>query len=124
MKRKPIYCPLCGEELKREDKKFLYGHQPKVWCPTIIEFQGGKTKHHYEYNPVLNVIQMIVLPYRIVTYSDESVISIHIPPDHPKANSAYKAGVWLFKTAFSCPPIKPMEQDKLLNKIQTLMAFS
>lgn len=124
MKRKPRYCPLCGKELIIQSGKYLFGHKPKASCPEIINFQGDKQISHYISDPGLNKTQMIVMPYRIITYPHESTISVHIPPDHPKANSAYKSGIWLFKTAFHCPPIQPMEQDKLLHKIELLMAFS
>ena len=119
-----LLCPLCGKVLNQQDKKDLYGHEPVVWCPTTIKFQGGKQKFHYEFDAEANIIYMIVMPYRVVTTSKDTTVSVHIPPDHPKASDAYKTGKWLFRTVFHCPKIFPMEQDKLLKKIKTLLIFS
>jgi hypothetical protein len=122
-----VDCPLCGKKLKGYD-----GH---LWCPQSIKFQGGKRKFHfvvgydYPHNKYHNnfgnyYCEMIVYPYRIKTSKDSSIISKHIPPDHPLANELFKSGKWLFKTIFSCPPIQPIEKEKLLQKVKTLVVFS
>lgn len=127
------YCPLCNAILKSQSIKDSCGYIPVNWCiNNPIMFQGGKQKFHFEDDPELLKITMIVMPYRIVTYYSESkdslysksVISIHIPPDHPDANADFKSGKHLFKTILKLPPIPPMPYDKLLQKIKTLVVFS
>ena len=120
------HCPLCGKSLKQQDERdiIFYGNKPVTWCPTVVKLQGGKQKFHYEFNPNNDTTNMIVMPYRIVTDYKQSTISIHIPPDLPDASDNYKSGKWLFKTVFSCHKISPMEQFKLLKKIQTLIIYS
>jgi hypothetical protein len=124
MPQKEQFCPLCGKLMKQQNTRDTFGHPPVVWCPTPIPFQGGKQKFHFQYDPNLNVYVMIVPPYRITTDSKITKIAIHISPDHPKATPAYKDGTWLFKNITTCPRILPIQQDKLLKKIQTLVLFS
>lgn len=107
-------CPLCGKTLK--------GYDDYYWCPKYIKFQGGKRKFHFSI--IEEHLEMIVPPYRIRTNRKETQVAIHIPPDHPGANNAYKSGRWLFKTIFTCPPIQPMEEEHLLKKIKLLVIFS
>jgi len=106
-------CPLCGKTLK--------GYDGYYWCPKYIKFQASKRKFHFSI--VEEHVDMIVPPYRVRTNKKETKVAIHIPPDHPHASKAYKTGRWLFKTIFTCPPIQPMEEEKLLNKIKTLVVF-
>ena len=120
-KKKTLSCPLCGKTLKCTDDTF----KPVYWCPKFIKFQGGKQKFHYVYDSSINTIEMIVMPYRITTYSNSTKIATHIPPDHPKANYAYKSGKWLFKTICTIQSrIPPMDPEKLLQKINMIVLFS
>ena len=109
-------CPLCGKYLKYQQiHKTHYDYNTSRWCPTVIKLQGDKRKFHYVYDPQKQTSTMIIMPYSIITNKYNSFIYSYDSNDLKRK---------LFNFILETPPIQPMEQSKLLQKIKMIILFS
>ena len=111
-------CPVCNKhELVIQSLEDSFGRAPDRFCPEIITMPGGKILNHYREFQGAKQIRMIVPPYRIITESGHSKVSIQ---------SRYKTGnqEYYFKTLLKIPALHPDSQEKLLDRIKLLMLLS
>lgn len=104
-------CPLCKQTL-------TYDKDWGCWaCPTMILLSDkADVATHYSFAPVHNRHIMIVLPYRVMTFPDYSVIG--------KVNDDGKFYTILDTRKLGMNPIFPKSQKDLLARIKTILVFS
>jgi hypothetical protein len=127
IRRKPksiVPCPLCGLPLIINFENSSFYEEISRHCATTVVFPVGKNRPHYHLDSLNDIATYILLPYRLITTRTHSIIGIHIPPEHPKANKANKDGRHQFKNVLYIQPLPPMPQERLLKKIQTYLTFS
>jgi len=101
-------CPLCNNPIIK-DKHHNYA------CSIPITLDNS-TFPHYEFNPTLNRIVMIAMPYRIITFLNSQNYSIIQKYDYDA--HYFKLGM---NTSFS---IMPATESALLDKIKTILLLS
>lgn len=110
-------CPLCNAKLIDS----IYG-RGVYECPKTVLIKINKLPHYIRHNTYDYIKhEMIVLPYKVLTYDDYSVIQ--------KINKNNRAGTGLFDnilytTDLNIDPILPMSEKDLLNRLQTILVFS
>jgi hypothetical protein len=111
-------CPVCNKhELVIQSLEDSFGHAPDHFCPEIITLPGGKILNHYREFQGTKQVRMIVPPYRVLTESGCSKVSLQ---------SRYKTGSqgYYFKTILKIPILHPDSQENLLKRIKLLMLLS
>jgi hypothetical protein len=114
MKNSP--CPLCGQPLVQESDQSDFDGD--YFCQTRAQVAGHSLLNHYRYSLNNENVTMIIPPYRILTdWKGESRIGIR---------ARYKTGQqkYYFKTILTVPTIHPDTEEKLRNRIKTLLLFS
>ena len=106
-------CPLCNKVLmdgSAEGGAISY-------CPEVVILKGSRLRNHYIEDYDKNSIVYYLLPYRIITYNDQSSIS---------TEARYKTGKkhWYFKTILKCPLIHPDTEERLRHRLKSLLIFS
>ena len=121
-------CPLCQKEMFESPHSSPY---VSSWhCKEFVEYvYPVMIKQYYHYNESLNVSKSIIMhapPYKVVTNLETkmSKIYVYVSPDDPVAENIYKTGQESFKKVLETDYIKPDVQEKLYNRIKTLLVFS
>lgn len=126
-------CPLCGELLISENHHGF----TMYYCPKMVDVKDASLfkmvdvkdeslfkQSHYWVNCTLHRHIMIVLPYKIVSY---------LNPEYKKYSVIKKyfdEDVSYFYTVFDTEDIgdnvyiKPASEEKILNRVKTIMVFS
>lgn len=111
-------CPICEElELVTQSLEDSYGRKPDVFCPKVIKLPDGKIVNHYREYPVVgDKTRIFVWPYRIITWNDESQVSM---------DTQYKkSGKHYFKTIMRIPALHSDPEEKMIERIKLLILLS
>jgi hypothetical protein len=113
-------CPVCQKhELVKQSLEDCGGEFPDIFCPEVVDIGNGKKLNHYREYAIMDRVRIIVLPFRILTDEDDGTFRSNIG-----ILSKYKSGKPYFKTLLKLPEIHADTEEKLLNRIKTLLLFS
>lgn len=115
-------CPICQKhELVKQSLEDCGGEFPDIFCPEVVDIGNGKKLNHYRQFAIMDRTRIIILPFRIITDCsfDDGTFRSNVG-----FLSKYKSGKPYFKTLMKLPEIHPDTEEKLLNRIKTLLLFS
>lgn len=108
-------CPLCGDALVEESDQSDFDGD--YFCQRRVLVDDHSLFNHYRHSFVNNYTAMFVPPYRIINdWQGTSKVGVR---------AQYKTGKrkFYFKTILTVPTIHPDTEEKLLNRIKTLLVF-
>lgn len=107
-------CPICNETL---NSGTVFTNHYNYSCDTrVILNPILPSASHYLLNSNINQHIMIVMPYRIITTTQLSLIQKH--------NGNGKFNTLLNTQDLHLEPIQPASEKELINRIETILVFS
>lgn len=115
-------CPLCGELLISENHHGF----TMYYCPKMVDVKEESQfkQSHYWVNCTLHRHIMIVLPYKIVSYLNPEYKKYSVIKKYYDEDVSYFYIVFDTEDIGDNVYIQPESEEKILNRVKTIMVFS